>query len=284
MKIVTAIIVLTVVLIIIPATIGWPYRLGRREKFSQTIPNVVYSVWTGANALTPTRQKIIDNIRSTIGVPHVMVTLENLHMYVLPNHPLHEGYQYLSRMHKADYLRCYLMHHYGGGYTDLKFISHSWEPAFKKIRDDSNIWFVGLGGKNKFNIAGDMDTKVLKDFEKNRLTSVGYFIVKPGTPFTTDWYNGMLRHMDTYLPTLRQHPAVYTREAHNRPPEKWCADETDPEIRKLDCPTEPTKYPIAWIDLIKIVWTLQSRYLTHIAHGIPEPDTSKAYDDFIDPT
>ena len=50
---------------------------------------------------------------------------ENLSSWIAEKSPLHPAYNYLSSVHKADYLRCYLMHHHGGAYSDIKVIENS---------------------------------------------------------------------------------------------------------------------------------------------------------------
>lgn len=57
----------------------------------------------------------------------VLITPNNLANYV--KEPLHEAFSYLSLTHKADYLRCYFMHYFGGGYTDIKAHFKSWQGA-----------------------------------------------------------------------------------------------------------------------------------------------------------
>jgi len=63
---------------------------------------------------------------------------DDLSKYIL-EHPLHEAYEYLSETHKADYLRTYFMHFYGGGYSDIKRSSGSWLKAFDDL-ENSDKW------------------------------------------------------------------------------------------------------------------------------------------------
>ena len=66
------------------------------------------------------RKKCLDSIKQNIGVKVILITPNNLDKYILKDYPLHKSYKYLSEVHKSDYLRTYFMHHYGGGYTDIK--------------------------------------------------------------------------------------------------------------------------------------------------------------------
>lgn len=51
----------------------------------------------------------------------------------MPEAPLHKAFQYLSPVHKSDYLRAYFMHFYGGGYADIKHIHFNWFAYFEKL-------------------------------------------------------------------------------------------------------------------------------------------------------
>src|SRR3990172_6981039 len=97
----------------------------------------VYMFWTGNNPLTPNRQR---NLAASIKalknqrVELVLVTPKNLGEYVKKaGVPLHPGYQSLSLTHRADYLRCYFMHFFGGGYSDVKKMSGNWKQAFRDL-------------------------------------------------------------------------------------------------------------------------------------------------------
>ena len=59
----------------------------------------------------------------------LLITPNNLNDYIVKDDPLPEAYNYLSLVHKADYLRTYFMYHYGGGYADIKRYQHSWKEA-----------------------------------------------------------------------------------------------------------------------------------------------------------
>ena len=172
------------------------------------------------------------------------------------------------------------MHHYGGGYSDIKRQSGSWKHLFDKINNDPNIWVIGLGGLNPpsrgFGIPKSVEKEVISFYP--RLVGVSYFICRKKTPFTTEWYNKLHQKLDCYLPTLKKYPAIFSRESYDRPPSKWCEDEKDPDLKSLSCPSEPTKYPIKWSGILgDIVYPIQTRYLENISNGIPEPDPNQDY-------
>lgn len=63
------------------------------------------------------------------GVEVKLITPKNLNNYLLPDFPLHPAYDYLSLVHKSDYLRCYFMHFHGGGYSDIKPNYKNWKNS-----------------------------------------------------------------------------------------------------------------------------------------------------------
>ncbi len=80
---------------------------------------VIYCFWIGDNEMSENLKNAIKSLQDTSGVPVKIVTQHNLADYIVPGYPLHEAYDHLSFVHKSDYLRCYFMLHYGGGYSDV---------------------------------------------------------------------------------------------------------------------------------------------------------------------
>tara|TARA_B100001057_G_scaffold69305_2_gene63089 strand:+ start:602 stop:1375 length:774 start_codon:yes stop_codon:yes gene_type:complete len=245
------------------------------------VKKIIYTFWTGTNPMTANRKEGIKIMKEKTGVEICVITIDNLNNFILKDNPLHPSYKYLSRVHKADYLRCYFMHHYGGGYADIKRQTDSWEKYFNIINDNPNIWKIGLGGfnpsSNAFGIAypeeyNSIQRKKLQNYH-SKMVGVGFMICRPRTPYTTEWYNLLHQRLDNYSTELKKHPAVFSREAFDREPSKYWGDEKDPELKKLPCPTKKTKYPISWNRILgQIVYPLQVKYINHIKQGLPMPD------------
>ena len=76
-------------------------------------------------------------LKRNIGASVELVTDTNLHEYNIPESPMHPAVcsKTLSAIHKADYLRVYFMHHYGGGYHDVKphSASNNWTAVFSEF-------------------------------------------------------------------------------------------------------------------------------------------------------
>jgi hypothetical protein len=84
------------------------------------VNKIIYCFWTGDNQLTPNRINGLKTMKENLNVDIKLIDKNNLNDYIIPEHPLHDGYKYLSLNHKSDYLRCYFMNFYGGGYSDIK--------------------------------------------------------------------------------------------------------------------------------------------------------------------
>ena len=106
-------------------------------------PEVVFCFWTGTNEMSRNRIRCLESMRGKCGVPVQLITSLNLNEWIVSDHPLPEGFEFLSCVHKADYLRSYFMYHYGGGYSDIKYCNNSWLQAFGLL--NSNPSKVGLG-------------------------------------------------------------------------------------------------------------------------------------------
>ena len=52
--------------------------------------------------------------------PILLTTENNIAKWQVTTSPFHPACPFLSETHKDDYPRVYLMHHFGGGYPDLK--------------------------------------------------------------------------------------------------------------------------------------------------------------------
>ncbi|MGB0126559.1 MAG: hypothetical protein WBP72_02895, partial [Rhodocyclaceae bacterium] len=89
--------------------------------------------------MSDNRLQAIWTIFSNTGCPIAFVNRHTLFQWLKPGFPLHPAFPYLSSTHKADYLRCYLMHHYGGGYTDIKPTAKTWGEYFEQIENSGKL-------------------------------------------------------------------------------------------------------------------------------------------------
>lgn len=170
--------------------------------------NNIFCFWTGNNPMTQNRLGCMYNLRTQTESNIILVTVDNLASFIKADDPLHEAYQYLSETHKCDYLRIYFMHHYGGGYTDIKSPRRSWAEAFQQMRDDPSKIINGYHEKGEHAIA----YRPAAD-KWAMLCGNGSYILRPYTELTYRWYKAMLAKMDEKLEELRSHPACRVEDA-----------------------------------------------------------------------
>jgi hypothetical protein len=214
----------------------------------------IYCWWLNDEDMSTNRQTSLNQLKQTTGCEIVFITKKTLENYILHDYPLHEGYKYLSEIQQGDYLKCYFMHHYGGGYSDIKKTLGSWITFFDQINDDDNLYAIGYGEKESGHVArlenctlNPTNSKYCLDFTLNEdgskwsseqikknwhhLIGNGAYICKKNTPFTNDWWNGLNEKMDGYLEQLKKYPSNWGRDAR---------DHINPNTNK------PSNYPISW--------------------------------------
>lgn len=190
------------------------------------------------------RRECFEQFQRTCGCRVVLVTKDNLHHLVLPEAPLHPAYEYLSETHKADYLRTYLMHFYGGGYSDIKKTRGSWVKCFEDLRQ-SDAWLCGYQ-----EYAGGVGWPPYAEFWSD-LVGNGAYICKPGTPLTTHWYNEMIAVLDKKLPELRENPAKFPQ----------------------DVKSETSNYPLGWTEILgqifhRVCYDYKDRLLKTLPYSV----------------
>ncbi len=99
------------------------------------------------------------------------------------------------------------MHHYGGGYSDIKYCSFDWSPYFRQL------WLSG----NKSYMCGYRESSA-KDIASccrhirlayRSLPGMGHFIFKPYMPITFEWISRVHSCLDCLLDRLVKHPGTY---------------------------------------------------------------------------
>lgn len=186
------------------------YTFNEKYKLSK-VDKIVYCFWTGDHLMSEDRLECLDSLKNNIGVQVKLISKDNLSDYILPNYPLHKSYEYLSDVHKSDYLRAYFMHHYGGGYSDIKTPKNNWDLVFDEF-NNSAYWLVGYAMNKGIDIAVPtfkVDKKDYKqliyDMRRNfrYIVGPGAFIVKPYTPFTYEWMTQIEKILDKEYDNLR---------------------------------------------------------------------------------
>jgi hypothetical protein len=165
---------------------------------------MIFVLWTGENQMGANRLKGLDSIIAN-NSSVTLVTRNNLKDWICE--PLHPGYEFLSDVHKSDYLRCYLMHFYGGGYMDVKCCERSWSATFAAF-ESSNMWACGYREVAPYHVAqcDNAAQRRLLEINYKRLIGMCAFIFKPNTPMTEEWYSKVWQKMDAKYDLLKATP------------------------------------------------------------------------------
>jgi hypothetical protein len=202
---------------------------------------IIYQFWTGSNPLSANRHRCLDQLRRVSGCETTLITPMNLAQYILPDHPLHAAYPYLSETHKADYLRTYFMHFHGGGYCDIKETTGEWTAAFDALERNEDMWICGYT---------EIDGGVAYIPHRHLFTDlIGNccYICKPRTPLTKEWFTEMTELLDKKLDRLMQFPATFPQD---------CAEHSD--------------YPVEWNEMLgRIFHRITYRYKDRMLHALP---------------
>ena len=153
------------------------------------IPKVVFIIWFG-HKISDTRLSALNNLIKNIKVPYILITEDNYLLFEKNNNKIHKAFKYLSGVHKSDYLRSYLLHHYGGGYHDVKFRNKDWKNEWE-IFSDERIWIKSRPEGDISWIGYDIDnpeTKVIQEKYKE-LGTMSWVICRPKTPYTQELIN-----------------------------------------------------------------------------------------------
>lgn len=214
---------------------------------------VIYCFWVGHNntVMNENREKGLQSLIKNSGVEVKLITNDNLSQFILTDHPLHPGFESLSDVHKADYLRTYAMHHYGGGYSDIKPCSWNWNPYFDDLESSDCFGIGAPEDEGELSVTPRQRPWLGKYWDK--LMTNDLYIFKPQTEFTSRWYSKLLEIMDEKLDALLRCPAQHSREA---------AD------------TYVTCYPIQWGEiLLEVFHPLCYEYTDKLIKTMPFPVT-----------
>lgn len=207
----------------------------KKDNFLEKNNNyVIYCFWTGKNKMSNNRKKALKSLKNNSEVNVTFITQKNLNKYILKTHPLHPAYEYLSETHKSDYLRWYFMHHYGGGYSDIKHNNFSWIPYFNQLYKNKNKWALGYKEVADHGLeVCSINKAVLDNYFK--IFGNGSYIFKPKTSITYEWGLKLHKLLDEKLPLLKENPSSYPRD---------CYGSIIPKINKK------SKYPIDWAEML----------------------------------
>lgn len=173
----------------------------------------IFTIWTGDSAMPEARERGLDALRSMqTGIEVVLVTPDTLSSWIVPGAPLHSAYENLSLVHRSDYLRAYLLHHHGGGYSDVKASFHHWGAAFDQL-EEQDLWVLGYPERSTQWVA-QLPRALGRDLKRyyRIVPGGGALIMRPNSTFTREWLAEVERRLDYFQPLLAQNPGGIRNE------------------------------------------------------------------------
>lgn len=177
----------------------------------------IFCIWPGNDKLPPDRAAEIFSLLANSHRAIVLLTPASIRKWELPEHPFHPAFDYLSECHQSDYLRVYIMHHYGGGYSDIKFTFKPWDGAFKALRE-SDAYALGyqFASPSEFGLSKKYQGSALLEEYKQHYVPFGIghvaFIFKRYTPLTTLMLGRLHELLDSKLELLKTHPSRFQKD------------------------------------------------------------------------
>ena len=168
---------------------------------------IIFSAWMGPGPMTEARETAFLSVIRNSGCAHAHVTREKVMNWIDPAFPLHPAFPYLSAVHQCDYLRCYLLHVHGGGYTDIKHTEKDWNPFFAQLEESAayGIGYTEIGPHGVACVGGALEAEMKENFQK--LIGVCALICRPRTRFTKEWFGLLNDLLDRKLNDVMKNPA-----------------------------------------------------------------------------
>lgn len=206
--------------------------------------------------MSENRLKALWSIFKNPGRPIAFITHDTLDQWTHPEFPLHPAYTYLSSTHKSDYLRCYLMHHYGGGYTDIKQTDVHWETFFTQLESSPDQLALGYTEVSHGipHVHGELGNQIRATHKE--LIGLCAFIFKSETELTTAWINQVHKLLDQKIPLLQKHPGQFHLD----------------QSGLILSDGSPSPYPLRWAEILgEILHPLFYSYRDKLIKAFIEP-------------
>jgi hypothetical protein len=220
---------------------------------------VIFSAWMGPGEMSEQRERALVSMVNHCGCPFGFITRETLQTWAHPGFPIHPLFPLLSAVHQCDYLRCYVLHVYGGGYADIKHTSKNWTPHFNKLDESAafGLGYTEIGPQGVATVGGSLEREMKQNYTK--LVGLCAMIFRPRTEFTSLWFEKTNAVIDGKSELLLNYPARH-------PQDRLGAQFVDGSV---------SQYPFAWTELGGNVFhPIVYRYAPHILHGDIAPSFS----------
>ena len=223
---------------------------------------IVFCIWFGKNPMPVNRAAALLSILNNINCPVQLLHDDNYRSWILPENPFHPAFEFLTDTHKSDYLRAYLMYHFGGGYTDLKFTFNDWSSKFVEL-GNSDKYCLGYreNAPNAvcLNLVEKLNPGIVEQLRSayTAFPGTSAFIFKRHTPFAKDLLEAMHSVLDAKHEDLKRFPGRYPQEFKGT----LLPDKT------------VSRYPLDWVELLGDNFHSIAffTYLDHLMYGDIKP-------------
>jgi len=221
---------------------------------------IIWCFWFGEQRSLD-REKCLTRLKD-LNKNLILITEKNYKKYENLADPYHSALNFLSSTHKSDYLRAYFMHHYGGGYTDIKYFNQSFEPFLENLYRTPKLG-IGAIEESSLDIANCFETlKIRHEFKK--FIGCGNFAFKKNNNFTKEWLNNVELILEKNKNLLIKNPGSYHPRAV-----RSGAQGTD---------LKPRGYPLEWTEIMgNIFHPLVYKYSDWIAKDYPRLNKEESY-------
>jgi hypothetical protein len=224
---------------------------------NQSFSFVVWCFWWDGQK-NENRLRSLNLMKSNLGVPLCLVTKENIHEFILPEYPLHAAFEWLSDVHKSDYIRIYLLHHYGGGWHDIKPTQVNFSQVWEEF-SDPEVYFVGRpeikGGPAK---VFDREGRWMPDYWSD-LVGCGWWVGRPNTPLSSEMYHDINQLLEKNYEALKKTPAKTPFDKKKK--KKF--------LRIPFLASGEKGYPLPWTVFGNIFHPLNFKYREHVRNTLP---------------
>ncbi|NEI02411.1 hypothetical protein [Rhizobium leguminosarum] len=234
----------------------------KKEKCPASPERQIFAFWTGDNQMSANRLSALASMHASCECPVIFLSSRNIRSRELPEAPFHAAYDFLSDTHKADYLRCYFMHHYGGGYSDIKRTTKSWASAFDSFNDPliNAAGYREIDADSVAPVGGELETRLRRHYRN--LMGNGAYVFRPRTIFTQKWYDATHLLLDTKLAELAIHTARHPRDFQGAELSPGCF----------------SQYPLKWTEMLgNIFHPIAYEFRRHVAFCDIEPSFRDYY-------
>lgn len=225
---------------------------------ADAVPRIIWCFWYDGS-MNENRTRSFELMKSYMDVPVCLITKANIHEFIHPEYPLHQAFNYLSDVHKSDYLRIYLLHLYGGGWHDIKPTKISYKSVWSEF-DNPEVYFVGKP-EIKDGPAKIYDTNGLwMPKYWNDLVATNRWVGRPNTPLTQEMFREVNLLLDENLKELKKNPARHPYDKKRNRIKRWFRFETN-------------NYPLEWTVFGNIFHPLNYKYRQNIKRTLPSDIT-----------